>query len=241
MSEQFSSAEQGLIERLRRAPQPTLGAEAREAIHARLMDALDHPPVPSPRAHMPRPVLVVAVVIVMAALIGAGVLLVASQQQQVSITPTPATTLTSIPPTASPTVTMTASPTLLPTATISTVTVLEGPVESIEGNIITIYGVEIEVAANDPILSTIVVGDVIRVEGNSDGVIIVATVIIHVTVDEPVGATVNAPSGEVWQDDGSCAHPPPDWAPANGWRRRCEGQSKDKGKGHDDKDKKDDD
>ena len=239
MSEQFSSTEQGLIERLRRAPQPTLGAEAREAIHARLMDALDHPPAPSPRLHVPRPAIVVAVIIVIAALIGAGVLLMVSQQRQVSITPTSAATLTSIPPTASPTVTVTASPTptVLATPTISTVTVLEGPVESIEGNIVTIYGFEVEIPANDPILSTIVVGDVIRVEGSSDGVIIVATTIVHVTVD----ATVNAPSGEVWQDDGSCAHPPPDWAPANGWRRRCEGQNKDKGKGHDDKDKKDDD
>ena len=27
----------------------------------------------------------------------------------------------------------------------------------------------------------------------------------------------------IWQDDGkNCGNPPPPWAPANGWRRRCE-------------------
>ncbi|NWF70225.1 MAG: hypothetical protein HXY40_14155, partial [Chloroflexi bacterium] len=31
-------------------------------------------------------------------------------------------------------------------------------------------------------------------------------------------------TGEVWRDDGSCNNPPPDWAPAVGWRQRCQGQ-----------------
>jgi hypothetical protein len=46
-------------------------------------------------------------------------------------------------------------------------------------------------------------------------------------------------SGEVWRDDGSCNNPPPPWAPANGWRRRCEsgnGNGNGSGGGGDDDD-----
>jgi hypothetical protein len=40
-----------------------------------------------------------------------------------------------------------------------------------------------------------------------------------VDVDVAVGA-----SGQVWRDDGGCLNPPPDWAVARGWRRRCAAQ-----------------
>ena len=30
-------------------------------------------------------------------------------------------------------------------------------------------------------------------------------------------------TGEAWRDRGNCSNPPPPWAPAHGWRRRCEG------------------
>ncbi len=82
MSEQFSNPEQALIERLRRAPQPELSADARNMIRARMLDALDHPPVPAPRPTLLRPAVVIVVVFVTAALIAGGVLLVLSQQKQ---------------------------------------------------------------------------------------------------------------------------------------------------------------
>jgi hypothetical protein len=99
--------------------------------------------------------------------------------------------------------------------------VIEGPVEAININIITIYGINIELDPNDPILTVIQIGDVIRVEGafeEGDGItiVIVAITIIFIDVD------VFILDGEVWRDDGGCQNGPPPWAPAHGWRRRCE-------------------
>ncbi|MBZ0278785.1 MAG: hypothetical protein K8I60_21750 [Anaerolineae bacterium] len=99
--------------------------------------------------------------------------------------------------------------------------IIEGPVQSVNINIITIYNINIEVEPDDPILTVIQVGDVIRVEGNvaqrGDTIVIVVINLIFINVD------VVVLDGEVWRDDGNCGNPPPPWAPANGWRRRCEG------------------
>jgi hypothetical protein len=52
-----------------------------------------------------------------------------------------------------------------------------------------------------------------------------------------VDVNVNPQSGEVWRDKGNCQNPPPDWAPANGWRRRCgENTGNDNHEPHHDKD-----
>lgn len=243
MSEQFTTPEQALIERLRRAPQPELPSESRALILARVLDALDHPPLPAPRPTLPRPVVVIVVVLVAAALIAVGVLFVLSRQNQTVVTP-PAT-FTLVPPSETPTATasptLTLTPTVIPTASVGVITVVEGNVEQVNGNVITIYGVPVQVDPNDPILGNISVGDVVRVEGSSQTgtVVIVATTVVVVNVD----VNVNPSSGEVWRDDGNCSHPPPDWAPANGWRRRCQGQEKDNDKGgkHDNGDDEDDD
>jgi hypothetical protein len=105
-------------------------------------------------------------------------------------------------------------------ATESVAGVIEGPVTAINGSTIVIYGIEIEIPANDPLLSVIEVGDVVRVEGDfgEGGLTIVVTTVVIVNVEVFVNDT-----GEVWRDNGSCSNPPPDWAPANGWRRRCQG------------------
>lgn len=97
--------------------------------------------------------------------------------------------------------------------------VIEGPVESININIITIYNINIELDENDPNLTIIQVGDMVRIEGdtreNNGTIIIIAINVIIINVD------INGDTGEVWRDDGSCLNGPPPWAPANGWRRRC--------------------
>jgi hypothetical protein len=103
--------------------------------------------------------------------------------------------------------------------------IIEGPVESINANVIVIYGFNIEVDENDPILVVIEVGDVVRIEGNigpSTGttIVIIAVVIIIVDVDVVIGD-----GGDVWRDRGNCDNPPPPWAPAHGWHRRCDPQS----------------
>jgi hypothetical protein len=103
--------------------------------------------------------------------------------------------------------------------------IIEGPVESINANVIVIYGFNIEVDENDPLLLIIEVGDVVRIEGNigpSTGttIVIIAVVIIIVDVDVVIGD-----DGVVWRDHGNCDNPPPPWAPAHGWHRRCDPQS----------------
>jgi hypothetical protein len=98
--------------------------------------------------------------------------------------------------------------------------VIEGPVEAINGNVITIYGIEITIDPDDPLLIVIRIDDVIRVEGDFSGASVVLADVTAVGSNDEV--FVND-SGEVWRDNGSCDNPPPDWAPAHGWRRRCQG------------------
>lgn len=65
--------------------------------------------------------------------------------------------------------------------------IIEGPVEKININIITIFGIDIELNANDPILTTIKIGDYLRIEGTSVGrgdvIIIVAITVVVVDID----------------------------------------------------------
>ncbi|GIL14153.1 MAG: hypothetical protein BroJett038_28730 [Chloroflexota bacterium] len=136
-----------------------------------------------------------------------------------------------------------ATPTLVPDITpeatpadddLPITLVIEGPVQQININIITIYNINIEVNINDPILNVIQIGDIVRVEGgirdSGDTIIIVAVNIIVVDVD-----VVIIDGDLIWRDDGSCLNAPPPWAPANGWRRRCEGGER-PGRGDDDDD-----
>ena len=134
-----------------------------------------------------------------------------------SLTPTPG-------PSPTPTFTATPGPSPTPTATNSgTTIIIEGPVQIININIITIYDINIQVDAHDPILTNIHVGDFVRVEGNAVNnttVLIVQAVTIFVVNIDVVISNNNV---VVWRDDGNnCGNPPPPWAPANGWRRRCE-------------------
>jgi hypothetical protein len=124
------------------------------------------------------------------------------------------------------------------------VIIIEGPVEVIIANVIIIYGIEIELDEDDPLLLVIQIGDIIRVEGDvddSDGVIVViAIIIVIVDVDIVVGG-----DGQVWRED-DCGNPPPPWAPAHGWRRKCQpeggnnGRGGGRGRGNDDGDGDDD-
>lgn len=103
------------------------------------------------------------------------------------------------------------------------VIVIEGPVDEIDVNIIVIYGIHIEVDVDDPILTVIRVGDVVHVEGGvvdeGEGtIVIVAITVIIINVEVNIND-----DGDVWRDNGNCQNPPPPWAPAHGWRRRCGG------------------
>ncbi|GAB4521771.1 MAG: hypothetical protein OHK0046_33480 [Anaerolineae bacterium] len=100
--------------------------------------------------------------------------------------------------------------------------VIEGPVTTINVNIITIYDFEIELAVDNPLLTVLQIGDVIRVEGDLQGVgttiVIAAINIVFIDIDVFVNV-----DGQVWRGGDDCNNPPPPWAPAEGWRRRCQG------------------
>jgi hypothetical protein len=144
---------------------------------------------------------------------------------------------TEVTPEVTPEATLEVTPEVTPEVTVEpngdVIIVIEGPVEQININIITIYNINIEVAPDDPLLTVIQIGDVIRVEGHlddddSDTIIIIAVTVIFIDIDVFV-----ADDGQVWRDPGDCSNGPPPWAPAHGWRRRCEGGG---GGGNDDDD-----
>ncbi len=129
---------------------------------------------------------------------------------------------------ATPEVTPEGTPEATPEATeqpgtITIRIIIEGPVEAINVNIITIYNINIEVEPGDPVLNIIQIGDWLHVEGDlvdsdSPNIVIVAVTIVLIGVD-----VVFDDNGTfVWRDSGNCGNPPPPWAPANGWRARCE-------------------
>jgi hypothetical protein len=83
--------------------------------------------------------------------------------------------------------------------TSGVVIIIEGPVEEININIITIFGIDIEVDANDPVLTSIHIGDIVRVEGDllegGTTIVIVAVTVVIVDVDIIL---VGAPSGPIF-------------------------------------------
>jgi uncharacterized repeat protein (TIGR01451 family) len=96
------------------------------------------------------------------------------------------------------------------------IVVIEGPVDGINGNIITIYGVDFELDPNDPRLTVLQIGDILRIEGIDDGTILIIILIDFTNIE------VFIQDGIIWRDGGNCSNPPPSWAPALGWRGRCE-------------------
>jgi hypothetical protein len=150
-----------------------------------------------------------------------------------STTPAPAATATTTPApsaTTTPAPSATTSNTLPPAATVTTPAttaisqgddariVIEGPIEAITGNTITVLGQTLTVDPTDPRISAIQIGDVVRVEGEQQESTVQVVVLVFISVDVAVSV-----DGSLWRDSGDCANPPPDWAPANGWRRRCAG------------------
>ena len=143
-----------------------------------------------------------------------------------AITPTSVSlpTQTDIPAVeASATPVPTSPPIVEPTEVQAVNLVVTGPIEAINGNIIVIYGIEITFDPNDPLLLTLQIGDNISISGVIGEGNLVVTVIDVQPADDSIA--INPDEQNVWRDSGDCSNPPPPWAPANGWRRRCEGQS----------------
>lgn len=79
--------------------------------------------------------------------------------------------------------------------------VIEGPVESIDLNVIVIYGITIQLDGDTTVLDNLQIGDIIVIEGNGDfenGVLVI--VVINITVIE-IEIEVNVPGGGHDHDD----------------------------------------
>ncbi len=116
--------------------------------------------------------------------------------------------------------------------------VIEGPVQAININIITIYNINIQLADDDPNLKIIQIGDIVHIEGSPQGSVVTGNITIIAITIVVINVEIDTSTGQVWRDDSnSCANPPPAWAPAHGWRKRCEKKDKKDDK-HDNKDDK---
>jgi hypothetical protein len=113
--------------------------------------------------------------------------------------------------------------------------IIEGPVEKIEVNIITIFSINIVLDDDDPVLTVIRIGDVIRVEGlladddddqlvsgDFSGGISITIIAIRITF---ISVEVVIIDGIIWRDSGTCEGAPPDVVIADGggieWLIRC--------------------
>ncbi|MBK9124051.1 MAG: hypothetical protein IPM16_13175 [Chloroflexi bacterium] len=157
---------------------------------------------------------------------------------QVELTSTPVPpSATPVPPSSTPTVEPsdtpepTAAPSVTPTVELNVERAarltLEGVVEAIDGRLLTISGLEIELVEDDPLLEVLRVNDRIRIEGElvrgAHLFNIRAETFVLANDDEADNTVEEGPEGDLWRDPGDCDNPPPPWANANGWRARCEG------------------
>jgi hypothetical protein len=249
MSEQeFTPQELALIERIKNAPQPTLGHDAFERLRAQVIaevDALPPSTPPSqPGTSLPAPTMIVIAVMVVVIIVS--ILILTSTRSQApqptqppsatGVTATPASpttapTLSATPvssevlpvqpapaSTSSPTAGATLEPTHMPQPTSestaettpeetppvtatgagaeNTLIVLEGPVQSINVNVITVFDVQLQVNPDDPILANLHIGDNVHVEGrmvqDGDVFIVVVVNITRIDVAAPPSNPPNA-------------------------------------------------
>lgn len=127
--------------------------------------------------------------------------------------------LANLPRAFDPITAVAAAPSASP-AVAAALTVVQGPVDSINGSMISIYGLPIRVDAAHPLLPMLQTGDVVRVEGErvieNGSPVIVAMSLSFVDIDVEISDT-----GETWRDTGDCTAVPPDWAAAPLWTQRC--------------------
>ncbi|MFW5709409.1 MAG: hypothetical protein ACOCX5_04225 [Chloroflexota bacterium] len=139
----------------------------------------------------------------------------ASATPTLTATTTPTATATTPTATATTPTATTTTPTATP-APVRHVTI-EGPVTDVSGNIITIFSFLITLDPDDPRLSAIKAGDIIRIRGQIDDNNRIKVIDLSFT------SIVVVTNGDaVWRSD-DCTTPPPDWAVqfTEEWSARC--------------------
>lgn len=110
-------------------------------------------------------------------------------------------------------------------------TSVEGIIEAIDGVIVTVGGVAYTIPADDPVLPLLEVGDNVLIVGvqAEDGTF---TVHLITLLDEDVYIDTDEDEDDGDEDDeddfrenAPCHARPPDWAPAYGWRMKCDPDS----------------
>ena len=116
--------------------------------------------------------------------------------------------------------------------------IIEGQVEEVLEDAVVIAGFRVRFTQKDPLLKVLRAGDMIRIEGSfsvegNRNQNLTFTLDQSEIVLDNTEADQNlieiSPDGEVWRDDGTCKNPPPDWANANGWHKRCDAVTGDDG------------
>ena len=110
-------------------------------------------------------------------------------------TPLPAEATADITPTETTSNAVTPTPTISPVIINNApIIVIEGAVESININSITIFDIDIQVEPSDPILTEIRIGDIVRIEGQSsleNNIIVI--VAVNITIIETTVIIINEP------------------------------------------------
>jgi hypothetical protein len=112
-------------------------------------------------------------------------------EPEISATPLPTESILTITLPVTETIPPATSPVVVtPTETSLPVVIVEGPVQSIVNNFITIYNLTIVVEPQHPILTLIDVGDVVLVEGNFDANgMVMATLVSNIATSTTIAGT----------------------------------------------------
>lgn len=141
----------------------------------------------------------------------------ATSSASATLTATASSTTTATP-------SATATPSLTPTPEIVRISI-EGVIQIIDAESITVHDVRIELSPEQ--LTGLRVGDTIRVEGETDLtaqiIVIHALNVVRVELPAPSSQGSSSSPGSSGGEQFDCNNPPPPWAPAHGWRARCEG------------------
>lgn len=218
---EFTPQERALIERVQNAPQPDLKPDTYARMRQQLLAEVDLVPAPGTQPRLsPHLSALTIIIVVVAALAVAALVFVFLQQapSQVAFpTAQPSLTSTLSGETLMPTLVVTQTPflesmgeitaetaeatpaptmTATPSVTLESVMVIEGPVSAINGNIITVFDMNIQVTTGDAVLTSIKIGDTLQVTGRvtveNGALIVVAMNLTVVRVDMPAAAPNSA-------------------------------------------------
>ena len=222
--DQFTPEEYDVIQQLRNDPRPKIKQQVVDTLRQQVFAEMDtlFPLSPQPKPPLPIVtligVMIAILVIIIVIVIVSSVISAPKQElpQLTSTVPSEVVTPTLLPTpeadatnTNEPTIEATQTQAIVPISTPlpiatddDTIIIIEGPVQAISVNIITIFNINVQVDSNDPILTQVQIGDNVRVEGHAvpqgNTIIIIAvnvTIVNVIIVNPPQGGSPGLPPG----------------------------------------------